>query len=58
MAISVLTPSREDLQKWGTLAYVNAKERERILGLPCGETHRALESLSREIETAKRKGKI
>ena len=51
-------PSKEDLNKLGVLAYVSAEERARIMGLPSGQSQRAITSLAKEIEAAKRKGKL
>jgi hypothetical protein len=51
-------PSEEDLQKLGVLAYVTSEERARILGLPSGQSQRAIASLAKEIDALKRKGKL
>jgi hypothetical protein len=51
-------PSKEDLQKFGILAHVSAEERGRIMGLPSGQSQRAIASLAKEIDAAKRKGKL
>lgn len=46
-------PPREDIQKFGVLAYVTPEERHRILHLPFGETGRKIKSLEKELKKKK-----
>ena len=48
--VITLHPPKELLDKWGILAYVDAEERARILGLPHGETPKAIKRLEREVD--------
>ncbi len=51
----ILNPPREDVAKFGTLAYVTPEERARILALPFGETPRAIKNLERDLRDARKR---
>ena len=52
-----LNPPREEIAKWGPLAYVSEEERKNIMNKPCGEFKRWISQLEREIADARKKNK-
>ena len=54
MSIINLYPSRDEIARFGTLAYVPAEERKRIMDLPAGASHGAIERLKAKIKEEQR----
>ena len=57
MTIEILDPPREEIRRWGVLAYVSPAERTRIMALPAGQAKFHIRALEREVaERKKRRG--
>ena len=46
-------PSREEINKWGILVYVDAAERKRILEAPHGQFQGEIKRLTKEVDLIK-----
>ena len=47
-----LMPERDEIAKWGTLAYVSSEERQRIMELPAGQSRSAIERIQGYVDAA------
>lgn len=57
MAITNFNPTREEVKRWGPLAFITAQERQAIMDKPAGEYKRVCASLEREISDLEKKRK-
>lgn len=57
MTITITNPSREDVRRWGPLAFITAEERRAIMEKPAGEYKRLCNTLEREISDLEKKRK-
>lgn len=52
-----LNPPREEIAKWGPLAYISENDRKKIMEKPCGEFKHSVAQLEKEIAAAKKKNR-
>ena len=54
----MITPTHEQLARWGVLAYLTEEKRQEVLQMPHGQARVHVANLEKRVKELKKKGKL